>query len=132
MRGWSAARRDALLAPDWVPWAQRLQELPDTADLDEALAADPEDVYEDEEPQFDADTETPEIGGKSRKARRSARKAQNRKNLNRQRAGGQKASQGDSVPQQDAPQKSGGRKGSKRGIGRAQTRKTSAARNSEG
>ena len=47
---------DALLAPDWVPWAQRLQELPDTADIDEALAADPEDVYEDEEPQFDADT----------------------------------------------------------------------------
>ena len=36
---------DALLAPDWVPWAQRLQELPDTADLDEALAVDPEDVY---------------------------------------------------------------------------------------
>ena len=68
---------DALLAPDWVPWAQRLQELPDTADLDEALAADPEDVYEDEEPQFDAATEPPETGGKSRKARRSARKAQN-------------------------------------------------------
>ena len=30
---------DALLAPDWVPWAQRLQALPDTADLDEAPAA---------------------------------------------------------------------------------------------
>ena len=66
---------DALLAPDWVPWAQRLQELPDTADLDEALAVDPEDVYEDEEPQFDAVTEPPETGGKSRKARRSARKS---------------------------------------------------------
>ena len=123
---------DALLAPDWVPWAQRLQELPDTADLDEALAADPEDVYEDEEPQFDAATEPPETGGKSRKARRSARKAQNRKNLNRQRAGGQKASQGNSVPQQDAPQKSGGRKGSGRGSGGRKRAKTSAARNSEG
>ena len=123
---------DALLAPDWVPWAQRLQELPDTADLDEALPADPEDVYEDEEPQFDADTETPKTGGKSRKARRSARKAQNRKNLNRQRAGGQKASQGDSAPQQDAPQKSGGRKGSGRGSGGRKRAKTSAARNSEG